>query len=64
MLDLVDDASPCRQTCDFDAVAGLCRDCGRLASEIGEWPAADRARRLAIRAAAAARLADRRPPTR
>lgn len=50
-------ASPCRGTCHYDAQAGRCLDCGRLAGEIGEWPMADAARRRAIRALAAARLA-------
>ncbi|MFZ4407373.1 MAG: DUF1289 domain-containing protein [Paracraurococcus sp.] len=50
-------ASPCHGTCGYDAALGQCLDCGRLLGEIVEWPAADTARRLAIRAAAAARLA-------
>ena len=52
-------ASPCRGTCTYDAVRGLCLDCSRLGSEIAEWLTASRARRMAIRAAAAARLATR-----
>ncbi|WP_408904072.1 DUF1289 domain-containing protein [Neoroseomonas nitratireducens] len=50
-------ASPCRGTCSYDAAAGLCRDCGRLAHEIGEWPSATAERRREISAAAALRLA-------
>lgn len=50
-------ASPCRGTCRYDAEAGQCLDCGRLGSEIGEWTAADAARRLEIRSAAASRIA-------
>jgi predicted Fe-S protein YdhL (DUF1289 family) len=52
-----DIASPCQGTCRYDAAIGQCLDCGRLIGEIVEWAAADTARRLAIRAAAAARLA-------
>jgi uncharacterized protein len=50
-------ASPCCGTCTYAAARGLCLDCGRLGSEIAEWPTASRARQMAIRAAAAARLA-------
>jgi predicted Fe-S protein YdhL (DUF1289 family) len=50
-------ASPCQGTCVFDAALGQCLDCGRLIGEIAEWPDARAARRRAIRAAAAARLA-------
>lgn len=52
-----DIASPCQGTCRYDAAIGQCLDCGRLIGEIVEWPAAGAARRRAIRAAAAARLA-------
>ena len=49
-------ASPCRNACTYDAARGLCLDCGRLGSEIAEWPTAGNARRTAIRAAATRRL--------
>lgn len=49
--------SPCRGTCNFDVVARLCIDCGRLAREIREWPGATLQRRQEICNAAALRIA-------
>jgi len=37
--------------------AKVCRGCGRTLDEIAAWSGADEARRVAIRAAASARLA-------
>ena len=47
--------SPCRDICQLDE-ALVCMGCGRSAAEIQEWPRADTARRLSIRAAARARI--------
>ncbi len=51
--------SPCRNICRLKA--GLCIGCGRTPDEIGRWPTASDRERLAIRAAADARLAERTP---
>lgn len=48
--------SPCLDICRLDD-ALICVGCGRSAGEIQEWPRADNARRLHIRAAAQARIA-------
>ncbi|MBR0656552.1 DUF1289 domain-containing protein [Plastoroseomonas arctica] len=50
--------SPCRGTCRYDEVREMCRDCGRLGREIMAWGSASLEQRLAIRAAAAGRLAE------
>ena len=47
--------SPCRDICQLNQAA-VCIGCGRSAAEIQEWPSADRARRMLIRAAARARI--------
>jgi predicted Fe-S protein YdhL (DUF1289 family) len=49
-------ASPCIEVCRLDE-RQVCLGCGRTIGEIAEWSAAGRERRLAIRAAAAARRA-------
>jgi len=49
--------SPCQGTCRYDESREMCRDCGRLGREIAGWGDASLEQRIAIRAAAAARLA-------
>jgi predicted Fe-S protein YdhL (DUF1289 family) len=51
-------ASPCTGVCRLDA-QGVCRGCGRVLSEIAEWPAASDARRRDIVAAARERRIER-----
>jgi predicted Fe-S protein YdhL (DUF1289 family) len=52
--------SPCIGLCKLDAER-ICLGCGRRMYEIVAWAEADDAKRLKIRAAAAARLPRRRP---
>lgn len=52
-------ASPCRQRCTLDP-DDLCIGCGRMLGEILEWVAAPVERKIAIKAAALARLEHRR----
>jgi uncharacterized protein len=49
--------SPCINICRLTA-DNVCIGCGRSAHEVGEWLAASESRRLAICAAARARLKD------
>jgi len=51
--------SPCIRRCTLDG-EDLCVGCGRLLDEILEWAPASTERKLEIRAAAAARLEERR----
>ena len=61
--------TPCTTVCQLDPVTGFCRGCLRTAAEIGRWPVADNAERLAIlqqlkarrRAAGRTSAADSRP---
>jgi predicted Fe-S protein YdhL (DUF1289 family) len=51
-----DPASPCNGVCRLDRRLRWCIGCGRTASEIGRWPAADSAEKSAILAKLPSRL--------
>jgi predicted Fe-S protein YdhL (DUF1289 family) len=60
---MLDPSTPCIKVCLLDPHSGLCTGCGRTLEEIARWSDITEAERLALMAAARARLISPTPTT-